>query len=255
MDRTDNTREFEILRTYAPDGDSAYGPPFAVVESRRGEGRFLAAMLAGDSAEGLIPVPANIDTEAALLAPLLAMAFDVWDELSLELGETAVCTGGGPLAGLVTLAAVYRGACPVIRLACPEETVAGVKSMTISREDTESSVDELRDVFLTRPGTAVVELTGRADMVDVLLESIPRYSRLMLAGGESEPLTVDYYNNMHRSGITVLARRLQAADALLAPQGSRLASQLARAFRILQDPHRAAESTKAHGALAATAGD
>jgi threonine dehydrogenase-like Zn-dependent dehydrogenase len=121
----------------------------------------------------------------------LARALWAWEELGLELGETALISGEGPMARMVALAASCRGACPVVLVGSAAQGLPGAEELA------------------GRAGVAAVDLTGRSETVDALLEALPHGARLMLAGHESEPQTIDYYNNIHRKGVHLLCRRLQ----------------------------------------------
>ena len=147
---------------------------------------------------------ANIDT----VVPPLAVAVEAWQELGLELGETAVVSGEGLMADLFCLAALWSGACPVIRLGSRNDSIPGTRCWTVPADDPEPALEQLASRLADAPAVAAVELTGTAVAADILFETIPVYSRLLLAGAAGEPLTIDYYNNIHRKGITVLARSI-----------------------------------------------
>jgi threonine dehydrogenase-like Zn-dependent dehydrogenase len=125
---------------------------------------------------------------------LLAVALEAWDELGLELGEAALIAGDGPTARIFATAAGYRGACPVVQVGADGKGLPGAEELA------------------GMAGVAAVDLSGRADTVDALLEALPEGARLMLAGDDSEPQTIDYYGNIHRKGVHLLCRRLQAGS-------------------------------------------
>ena len=152
----------------------------------------------------------NLEQETAAVVPLLATALNGWQELGLEIGETALVSGEGPLARMFCLAALWHGACPVILLAAADPGIPGVGTWTVPSDDPEPTLEKLAGRLAGDPAVAAVDLSGRAFVADSLFEVLPVYTRLMLAGSAGEPLTIDYYNNIHRKGLTVLARRIDS---------------------------------------------
>jgi len=84
-----------------------------------------------------------------------------------------------------------------------------------------------------------VDLSGRADVIDVLLEVIPRWGRLLLAGPAGTPVTIDYYRNVHRKGIVFATTVLEPSRVFDAHSDVR--SQVARACAILGNSRMAAQ--------------
>ncbi len=173
------------------------------------------------------------------LTPLLASAVQAWQELGLEVGETALVAGEGALADVFCLAALWHGACPVITLGAAAGRIEGVMGWNVPADDPEPALEELAQLLAGAPAVAAVDLTGRAVIADMFFEVLPQYSRLLLAGDAGEPLTIDYYVNIHRKGIRVLARRVdpEAVDALM----------LQRALDLLSSAERAAAWLKVAG--------
>jgi len=184
----------------------------------------------------IVPVPPTITPDAALAAPMLATMLAVWEELHLELGEIAVVTGNGVLSSIAAVAATICGALPVVRLG--REVAQHGPSLpwvSVRSDESESCLEQLRGIMSDGYGVAAVDLSGQAGVLDLLFESLPRYSRLMLAGRRSQPATIDYYNNIHRKGVLVLTRNLDPAAHLDAPPGNGVEDYLRRAFVLLED--------------------
>ena len=57
-----------------------------------------------------------------------------------------------------------------------------------------------------------MELSGRAEVLDILLEMMPRWSRLLLAGPAGQPVTIDFYKNVHRKGAVIAAMDVEAGS-------------------------------------------
>lgn len=179
------------------------------------------------------PVPARLSQDSALLAPILAVALQMWEELQLEMGEAAIFTGEGPLAALLKLTASWHGANPVLHLARPTQSISPSPSASSEDGEPESIRKTLQGWRADLPGLAVVDLTGQANMIDLLLEVLPPYGRLMLAGPVSRPVIVDWYKNVHRKGARVLARHLEPAAMLGPAPGTASAARLRRAFAVM----------------------
>jgi hypothetical protein len=199
------------------------------------------AMAADDTARGALP------PDAAALVPAVARALWAWDTLALELGDVAVVTDGHPHAELLALAATWYGALPVVRLS--RHAVAsshGIERVTV--DDPQAAIKELSARLGDRAGVAVVDLSGRTDTVDVLLSAIPSYTRLLLAGSAREPLTIDFYNNVHRKGIDLYSGLYD--PSLERSDDHACARRLARAAHLMQRAERAAASRAAVSASA-----
>ncbi|MEQ1794005.1 MAG: hypothetical protein ABL970_07415 [Nitrospira sp.] len=184
-----------------------------------------------------IPVPNSLGSDEALRALPLAMALYVWDRLQLELGEAAVYTEGDCFTDLVGQVAIWRGGCPVIRLGID----SGRASLSMEEQqlmsDQEEALRQLRKRIQDKPGFAAVDLSGRPETIDLLLEVAPQWGRVMLAGRTRQPLTVDFYNNVHRKGVLLLSGIFDPAS-VFHHAGS--AAYLPTAFRILQNKEMAA---------------
>lgn len=185
---------------------------------------------------GIVPVPPTITPDAALAAPILATMLAVWGELRLELGEIAVVSGNGVLSSIAGVAAATCGALPVVRLGSKvaQHGAPSYRVLVLS-DESESSLDRLRGIMSDGYGVAAVDLSGQPGVLDLLLESLPRYSRLMLAGCRSQPATIDYYNNIHRKGVLVMTRNLDPVNLLNTPPGTGVQDSLRRAFILLED--------------------
>jgi hypothetical protein len=168
----------------------------------------------------------------AIWIPALAFTLWIWEKLSLELGEVAVYSGGTFLSELVGQVALRRGGCPVIRLGKPvsEDLHPGIE--TLSLQDPELAVEKLRQRIAGKTGFAAVDLSGLPEIVDVILEALPRWGRVMLLGFESRPVTIDFYKNVHYKGAVILSAVFD--PSLVFAKDPELAAQLPRAIRILR---------------------
>jgi len=184
-----------------------------------------------------IPVPHSLGSDEALLALPLAMSLCVWDRLQLELGEAAVYTEGDGFADLVGQVAIWRGGCPVIRLGNDSGRAPLHMGECQMMSDPEEALRKLQNRIHEKPGFAAIDLSGRPETIDLLLEAVPRWGRVMLAGRTRQPLTVDFYNNVHRKGVLLISSIFDPASVL---QHAGSAAYLPTAFRILQNKEMAA---------------
>jgi hypothetical protein len=181
-----------------------------------------------------LQLDAPLDPASALMVLPLASALASWETLRLELGDAAIWTDGQPLSGLVGQVAIWRGACPGVALgtsAGGDQDPEGVER--IDAGDQDAAVAKLSEIVARRPGFAAVDLSGRADMIDILLEVVPRWGRLLLAGPQGAPVTIDFYKNVHRKGIVLAATVLDPAGLIGSKPGRGAADQIAKAAAIL----------------------
>ncbi len=174
------------------------------------------------------------------MLPAVVAALRVWDLLALELGDTVVVTGGHPWSPLAALVATWYGAVPVLLVKSSGAAPAGVT--VVEPDDSGEQAQALANRLSGAPTVAALELSGRSDAVDLLLESLPKASRLMLAGSSHDRLTIDYYVNVHRKGLRLESCVFDDALAATAP-----ASVIERARRLLARPERRAACAAALG--------
>jgi hypothetical protein len=190
------------------------------------------------TAERVADLPPALDANAARLVPLVATALGAWESLGLELGEVALVTGDGPAARLMAVAATWFGACPVLRLGASDAlTLPGIETLPAG----EFGPAALGARLKTRPGVVVIELSGRPDVVDLILEAIPMFTRVLFAGPPGHRLTVDFYVNVHRKGLLLRSSTLAPASSVAAAWAGDAGQRCARAARFLTVPARLAE--------------
>jgi threonine dehydrogenase-like Zn-dependent dehydrogenase len=212
---------------------SATAEPFAVgvrVDSRQ---RVLVRVEATPGqridvpASNILNLPLELPPDTVLLVPPVATALRAWDLLRPELGTAAAVTPG-PWAPLLSVVARWYGATPML---------VGQSSPSEGRGADADSVASLAKTLADSPAVCAAELTGRADMVDLLLESLPKYSRVLFAGPCGDRFTIDYYVNVHRKGLQLSSTVLSALDVFSHSEGRDL---VLRASRLLANPARAA---------------
>jgi threonine dehydrogenase-like Zn-dependent dehydrogenase len=226
----------------------AGGRPFAVgrtgsaldSEGHRAETVLVRGTHTADSEVNIqtsecVVLAAPLSAGLAILVPPLASALALWETLRLELGDAVVWTTGHPLSALVGQVALWRGACPAIELGSPADARAhsGTTEFVDSAEQ-EDAAKRLARLVGARPGFAAVDLSGRADLIDTLLEVMPQWSRLLLAGPPGAPLTIDFYKNVHRKGATIACTTIEPSRVF--DTHSDVQQQVRRACEILRNP-------------------
>ena len=171
------------------------------------------------------------DDSVTTLVPAVAASLAVWDRLGLSIGETVVVTAGHRWSRVAALVATWSGAVPVILHS--NDTLPpppGVTRLTV--DDPADRARILASQLREAPAVVAADFSGRADSVDLLLEALPPMSRLMLAGTAGEPLTIDYYINVHRKGLHLLSAVFDdLATSAVADYGARAERLLARRER------------------------
>lgn len=182
-----------------------------------------------------IPIPAGLATDRARLIPRLARVLWVWDSAGLELGECAIVTTGSADTGLFLLVASWRtGREPVcLDLGDGAGRASGV-AQVIQAAEPQRAIESLAARLRPVPGAAALVLSASARAIDVLLEALPTWGRILLGTPAMEPTAIDFYNHVHRKGA-----RLQGVPAtpssLFDPAlRETVEPQLRRATRILR---------------------
>jgi len=175
-------------------------------------------------------LPAALDDHAALALPPLMAALACWAQLRLELGDVAAVCGATPLAALLRLTAHWQGAMPVIALAAGEQTLE--YGVPVAIDDARQAVARLQQLQGDTPGFAAVDVSGRAWCADILFQALPRWGRMRLAGSTLEPLTVDFYKDVHVKGARVLTAPMSLAALL--DDSAALPALHTRAVRLLE---------------------
>lgn len=182
-----------------------------------------------------IPFPPTLGPEKAILLPALIFALRVWEKLGLELGEAAIYTTGNSLSRLVGQVALWRGASPVIQLGKEEENNSKSHLVEfLAIDDAEDSIRLLSNRIKNKPGIAIVELSGNPEIIDIILEIIPKWGRIICAAHSGSPLTIDFYNNIHRKGVIVQSY-MYGQNSLLINNSNELEDLIQQACQILSN--------------------
>jgi hypothetical protein len=207
-----------------------FPPSYGVALDRAAGSRVLAPIENGRlvvDRERVVPVPPALSSETALMVPLVAEALRAWDLLQLELGAAAVVTAGLPWAPVFELTASWYGGFPVL---------VGTRDRKPEPFDSEA-VARLSRTLGEHPAVCAVELTGRSEIVDAVLETVPSSARVLFAGPRCDRFTIDYYVNVHRKGLHLSSTVLSPGRLFAAGRADRGLAD--RAIRLLMSPARA----------------
>jgi hypothetical protein len=149
----------------------------------------------------------RLDGDMALHVPVVASILELWERAGLELGETAIVGGPHPLSALGARAALWSGAARVVHVGAGSLD-ADIAMVEPSPADV--AVARLAAFVAGAPGVAAVDLSGSSSVIELLVATLPRWGRLLLAG-PSERFAVDFYNDVHRKGAVVAGAPLEPA--------------------------------------------
>jgi hypothetical protein len=150
-----------------------------------------------------IKIPKEWDEKKAGALPPLVLALWCWNSLNLELGEVALVIQGNPFVDIFIQTAKWFGALPVICLGDKSGDQGDTVFIRVDYKEPDVTTAELNKFLPGSVGYAAVDLSGKAEIIDILLNTIPRWGRMMFMGSGNDLLTIDYYNNLHRSGADI----------------------------------------------------
>lgn len=200
--------------------DTADEPVFGlcrIARSERSEGPFRVgqAVLAPASrntsrqaevdARSCIPIPEGLLADRAMLVPRLSVALAICEAVALELGDVPVCTSGGDNLHLIATLCQWRTGREVLVLDLLDgHAVAAAGCRRIDGSDPQGAIEDISRASATAPGVAAIVLSRKSEAVDILLEAMPMWGRMIIASDGTKPATIDFYNNVHRKGMSLV---------------------------------------------------
>lgn len=165
-----------------------------------------AAHIVFDAAK-CVRVPNDLDDETAAFFNLIAIAMQGVRKTRIELGESAVVMGMGPI-GLFALQLVRaNGALPAIAVDLDENRLAlartiGADAALMSRD---SLFDDVRQFCEADGANVVIEATGASAAIPVAFQLAAPRGRVSLLGS-ARGLTdgINFYRDVHRKGLSVI---------------------------------------------------
>jgi len=181
-----------------------------------------------------IPLHESLLEERAMCVPALALALATCDAADLELGEMVAYTSGAAHESFVARVAQWRTVRDAIRLRLHDDTSVcppGVRD--VDGTDPQRALDLIRAAANSAPGFAAIVLGPQPEALDVLLEAMPMWGRLIIGSASSAPATIDFYNNIHRKGVRVASVPSSTRFIFDAPARPDRTALIERAIRIL----------------------
>ncbi len=178
----------------------------------------------------------DLPSARAMLVPDLALALAICASARLELGEIAVYSSGARHEALIGLVAGWCTGRDVIRIDFNDGagvTPAGVQK--VDGSDPQRALEIIQRSTRNTAGFAAIVLSSKAEAMDVLLEAMPTWGRLVVASRSTESATIDFYNNVHRKGVTVLGMPASPRCMFEPERRTALSPFLIRAMRVMQN--------------------
>lgn len=181
-----------------------------------------------------IPLDESLPEERAMRVPALALALAISDAAALELGEVAVFTSGAAHESVVATVAQWRTCRDVIRLRLHDGlSVCAPGVREVDGTDPQRAIELIRTEANSAAGYAAIVLSPQPEALDVLLEAMPIWGRLVFGATSSSRATIDFYNNVHRKGVRMVSVPSTTRFIFEARARPEVAALVERAMRIL----------------------
>lgn len=155
------------------------------------DGAFAEYVLAAE--EGVIKLPDDLaDEEGALIEPL-AVCIHAAHMSRMQVGDTVVVTGAGPIGLLMAMVARASGVAKVVvtEVAQSRITVAQELGFTVLNAADEGLVEQVLDLTKGRGGDIVFEATGHPSVAPYLMELVRIRGQIVQVGIFKQPVPID----------------------------------------------------------------
>jgi len=182
-----------------------------------------------------IPIPERMPADRAMAVPRLAVALAICETVTLELGDLPICTTGTNNLQIIATVCRWRTGREVLVLDLHDGPVAaGLGHRRIDGMDPQRAIDEITRASASVPGLASIVLSRKSEAVDILLEAMPMWARMIIASQGTESATIDFYNNVHRKGANLVTGPASPAFLFEPRANADLLPLIERAVRILR---------------------
>jgi len=183
-------------------------------------------------AAAIMPLPEAVTSEEGTFAQLASTVLNGVRRAKIELGECVVIVGAGLLGQMAAQFGRLSGAFPLVMVDLAERRLALAKKLGV-HETLRLSVDEARPEILRlsqnrgieparlqRDGGAdcVFEVTGSAAVVAKAVGLARREGRVILLGSSRGPSTIDFHDDTHGRGITLIGAHAGTTPRAETPQ-------------------------------------
>ena len=155
----------------------------------------------------------NIEMEDAAFAFISSFSLAAIRKTRLEIGESCMVVGLGLLGLYAVQYARIGGAHPVIAVDMSEERrkLALELGADYAFDPTEEAFQErVKEVTYGNGANSIIEVTGNPEALNTALLCAARFARVALLGCTRVPTTVNFYNDVHFPGITLVGAHTMA---------------------------------------------
>jgi len=154
-----------------------------------------------------VHVPDELDDEIATFFNLIAIAMQGVRKTRIELGESAVVIGMGPIGLFALQLARANGALPVIAIDMDENRLALAREVGADAAllNGDSLLDEVRQLCGGDGAHVVIEATGASSAIPLALQlAAPRGRVSLLGSARGVTDGINFYRDVHRKGLSII---------------------------------------------------
>lgn len=160
--------------------------------------------------EFCVPVNSDLSEEHAAMMALGVIALQGVRKARIELGESVLVLGLGPIGQLAAQFSRINGAVPVLGAdKVPDRLRSALRYGADRAFDIgdENWVELLRAETGGGPGV-VIESTGSGSAINTALDVVRQYGRVVLLGSARGTSTVNFYSTVHRRTLTLVGAHI-----------------------------------------------
>lgn len=159
-------------------------------------------------------LPSNLDETQAAAWPLLLALLRALKQIQIELGESVLVSGNGPVGQIMAQLASIVGAGRVVGLVSDSNQPAAERIVWTG------DFEQVGQLLPHGQADVLVETSGDPAKLEKLLACVRGGGRvLLLASSAAGQANFDFYPHLHRRSLTLKNLTLQAALAEVAPTG------------------------------------
>lgn len=165
------------------------------------------------SAERAVHIPEEITFENAAFTALGVISLQGVRKASIELGESVLIIGMGPIGQLASQFSLRCGALPVICADISEKRLEIAKECgahaVVNTNDASWQAD-VKSLTCGKGPHVAIESTGFAEPINFALKSVRMFGRVVLLGSTRGKANVNFYTDVHKKAITIIGAHVSA---------------------------------------------